>query len=61
MIKPEQIPQAVKMAWHKAYWEDDMSDMEAFVAALNAWPGAELDTGDLRGRVLILPLPKEGE
>ena len=55
MIKPEQIPDEVVEAALKKRG----LMREAIAAALNAWPGMEIEMVFVEEGYLILPLPKE--
>ena len=58
MIKAEQIPPDAMYAAWKAM-NAGMTLNEAIAAAINAWPGAEIEMVFVEERYLILPVPKE--
>lgn len=58
MLKPEQIPPDAMYAAWKAM-NAGMTLNEAIAAALNAWPGAEIETVFVEENYLILPVPRE--
>jgi hypothetical protein len=58
MLKAEQIPDEVFEAFQKAWAvTSTLSTKECLAAAINAWPGVNLDA--VRCGTLILPLPQE--
>lgn len=72
MLTPEQVPDAAAQAAHDVFWNavyDGKSidlDIEchrlfhyAIAAAINAWPGMEIETVFVEEGYLILPLRKE--
>lgn len=62
MLKSEQIPDEVVKAALEA-WKKDTETFHpnagTIAAALNAWPGMEMETVFVEENYLILPLPKE--
>lgn len=58
MLKPEQIPPDAMYAAWKAM-NAGMTLNEAIAAAINAWPGMEIETVFVEEDYLILPLRKE--
>ena len=62
MIKPEQIPDEVVEAALEA-WKTDTETFHpnagTIAAAINAWPGAEIEKVFVEEDYLILPLRKE--
>jgi len=60
MITPEQIPDEVVEAAHRAFYAEKPCGFRAALAAgLAAWPGAwHVDAADFEEK-LILPLPEE--
>ena len=57
MLKAEQIPMEVQDALNKAH--GFIVSPQALAAALNAWPGMEIETVFVEENYLILPLPHE--
>ena len=60
MIKPEQIPYEVKLRLRNILSDGETDEAVAIAAAINAWPGVEIETAFVEEDYLILPLPKEG-
>lgn len=58
MIKPEQVPETVAHA-AEAAWSKDATWQQIVAAAINAWPGMEIEMVFAEDEFLILPLPKE--
>ena len=58
MIKPEQVPPDAMYAAWKAM-NAGMTLNDAIAAAINAWPGAEIEMVFVEEDYLILPLRKE--
>lgn len=61
MLKAEQVPDAVRVAAHNAWWQDNSTWADVAAAVINAWPGmrmmVDIDTGD--DAAIKLPLPQE--
>lgn len=57
MLKDEQIPMEVQDALNKAH--GFIVSPQALAAAINAWPGVEIEMVFVAKDYLILPLPKE--
>ena len=58
MIKAEQIPDEVWSAFHEAVLRYGYKP-QAIAAAINAWPGMEIEMVFVEEDYLILPLPME--
>lgn len=60
MIKPEQIPESVRMAFEQAHFYGGNSVKESLAEAINAWPGAVLKISlSWPENFIDLPIPKE--
>ena len=59
MIKPEQIPYEVKLRLRNILSDGETDEAVAIAAALNAWPGMEIEMVFVEEDYLILPLRKE--
>ena len=64
MIKPEQIPTEVLAVFRKACdsgdpWSEPWNIADTIAAAINAWPGMEIEMVLMDEDYLILPLPME--
>lgn len=58
MIKPDMIPDDVVVALRSALDRSEYLDT-AIAAALNAWPGVEIEMVGESDDFLMLPLPQE--
>lgn len=59
MIKPEQIPDEVVVAFEEAYWNQEMTVAEAIAAAINAWPDTFITKYSEGAPAFNLPLPQD--
>ena len=65
MLKAEQVPMEVKRAMRAAWTRRNNSDApektmaDLLIAAINAWPGVEIEINRDATEVLILPLTQE--
>lgn len=58
MLKAEQVPDEAYRAWREAFFSDS-GGRAAIAAAINAWPGIEIEMVFMEEDYLILPLPTE--
>ena len=58
MLKAEQVPDEAYRAWREAFFSDS-GGRAAIAAAINAWPGMEIEMVFMEEDYLILPLPRE--
>lgn len=61
MIKPEQVPNEVWMAMQSVIGDhvSVATQKDAIAAAINAWPGMEIEMVFVEEDYLILPVPKD--
>jgi hypothetical protein len=58
VLKAEQVPDEAYRAWREAFFSDS-GGRAAIAAAINAWPGIEIEMVFMEEDYLILPLPTE--
>lgn len=59
MIKPEQIPEKVRMAFEQAHFYGGNSVKESLAAAINSWPNFRFHPG---GSICLpMPIPKDND